>query len=866
MLKRSRVIIVFAVMCLLFNTGLSDFSVGFSDNNIGIRSNLSPSSFLDDLVGIEHKDMGRIKLAVKANVLLLKEKGLIEGGNIKVKEDTIYDPADMQFFFKEVKFLDNGYISVMSRIWDQFTTDPRTYYAVFSIDDLSGKTSGVHVFTKKEYLRFQRGLEARQLSPEGIPQRSSEKEDDAKAIDRYVEHEEYDKIISWVHQTDQAIPAEDIGLDYSAIIKEIFDESKIEVSTPEWLTPVENRKCYIIPITEEVQRRMMSSKMTVVAQDGSNRELCAFFHSSNNAVHIFLEEEDVADLKENRVFNHLTLGKIKFGLAHEIGIMLGLPVLSFNEFSDNPENEIYQRYIKATRGERGAELLDRVLKELEEEEEEKPLEPKKFAVQDLNTNLKVRDYASGEDRDELFSLARRFRLKREGEGIYFHKAYDEILYGILYRLGVDPASSERDPDEVLIEVFRANGIRNILEVGCGDCAFLASLENVAKEARINLTGIDIEPYSANKKVKKILEDSEINIIKGDVMEMDDQNSYDLIISSGVMSLYGMYPMEKDLTYEAMKDAISESHKMSERAISLLSTHSQAAVLANTFGTILMLDKKHIQEVAEIVLWDGSRKIALNEMLRLIKGHMGEGLWSYLQPQAANFAILAKKKFQEAQKDFLVTNDEVGEMIDIAAQAGLLEIPTRKAKRYTLLMTSEFFANGELKKQKSMYGDRFNLDSISARTDEQFVDKVIAKAKGIEIRTIALVPDSITEEHLARLTDVGIRFIRANAEVLLEARVESEEQRRGFHQNTYAAMLLARKIDENTSKDSSVYRLLEFYLKSLFELSDGVKANDYIKAIVGAKISILLKGILSCRPAEPYRVPEYDKIAATLISA
>lgn len=202
---------------------------------------------------------------------------------------------------------------------------------------------------------------------------------------------------------------------------------------------------------------------------------------------------------------------------------------------------------------------------------------------------------------------------------------------------------------------------------------------------------------------------------------------------------------------------------------------------------------------------------------------------------------------------------------IADQAGR-EIPTHPDTKYTLLMPSEFFANGELENHRLIYGDRFNLDSISAKTFQQFVDKVLAKSNGIENRTIALVSHWLPKDELKRLTDAGIRFIITDTDMLSLAKTDKLEDRKRFQQNTYVIMLLVRYIGKRTPKKSSTYKLLSFYLNTHFQLSDSISARDYIYAIVTNNIIMLVKGVLFCKPVIIYDMPEHDKVAATLIAA
>jgi len=48
--------------------------------------------------------------------------------------------------------------------------------------------------------------------------------------------------------------------------------------------------------------------------------------------------------------------------------------------------------------------------------------------------------------------------------------------------------------------------------------------------------------------------------------------------------------------------------------------------------------------------------------------------------------------------------------------------------------------------------------------------------------------------------------------------------------------------------------------------DKIAVDDYITAIVNNDVAKLVKGYLSYRPAQPYDVPDYNKVAVTLIAA
>lgn len=195
-----------------------------------------------------------------------------------------------------------------------------------------------------------------------------------------------------------------------------------------------------------------------------------------------------------------------------------------------------------------------------------------------------------------------------------------------------------------------------------------------------------------------------------------------------------------------------------------------------------------------------------------------------------------------------------------------QISTHPSERYNLLVTSEFFANGELDEHRAKYGDRFDLDRVSGGSLKQFVDNILAKAAGKETKTIALVPNDLPAEQLEKLTKVGIRFVRVNALDLQKAKSDKDANREKFQVDTYATMLLLRRIDNSITADSSIYKLLSFYLKSHFSLTDRIAIDDYIMAIINKDVTRLIKGCLSYRPAQPYETPNYNNVAASLISA
>jgi hypothetical protein len=226
-----------------------------------------------------------------------------------------------------------------------------------------------------------------------------------------------------------------------------------------------------------------------------------------------------------------------------------------------------------------------------------------------------------------------------------------------------------------------------------------------------------------------------------------------------------------------------------------------------------------------------------------------------------------KVMRKVMDSFLssASKTEIVGLVPVAKLAGI-EIPTHPNKRYNLLVTPDFFANGELDAQRLQYADRFDLNTVSGSTDEQFVNNVLAKAKGKVERTVVLVPDTLAPNMIQRLVTSHIRVIRANAAQLLEAKTSKDPERANFQADTYAVMLLTRKIDKDTQKDSAVYRTLSFMIKSHFKMDGTIAVDDYIQALTSDDILRLVKGYLAYKPAEAYRVPDYSTVAAALLSA
>ncbi|MBN1353455.1 MAG: hypothetical protein JW994_02150 [Candidatus Omnitrophica bacterium] len=247
-------------------------------------------------------------------------------------------------------------------------------------------------------------------------------------------------------------------------------------------------------------------------------------------------------------------------------------------------------------------------------------------------------------------------------------------------------------------------------------------------------------------------------------------------------------------------------------------------------------------------------------------------WKYLyhaKQSIENFLRRLESGSAAAQGESVI-GPKITKAITFAAASGQ-EIPVFSDECYTLILPHEFYNDGEFKKHKTRYCHKFDLEKLditSFSPGPVIIEKILERARGREKRSIALIPNNLKEKDIQKLSEKGIRFIRVGITELIKAKsdVTERKNREKFQSDTYTMMLLARRISEKTSKESPLYQLLKFYIETHFKLQAGLKAEDYIGAIITDNISLLINGYLACRPAEPYDIEDYHKIAEIFLSA
>ena len=116
---------------------------------------------------------------------------------------------------------------------------------------------------------------------------------------------------------------------------------------------------------------------------------------------------------------------------------------------------------------------------------------------------------------------------------------------------------------------------------------------------------------------------------------------------------------------------------------------------------------------------------------------------------------------------------------------------------------------------------------------------------------------------------GIRVVRVDTKNIDYYNLESAERQK-IRFDIYAMMLLARVVtQDDISGNTSIYRTLRFFLNTHSANDAEDIATEYINALVKDSLKnliFIIKKVLSYKPLERLPMPDYHKVAATLVSA
>ena len=390
--RMNKIISTVVLICFLFNTAVQDLA-------FGLATPLQSS----DIVGIQHKDMGRIKLALEEQLIALDRaynfSGIDAGalqtmlehlGKPNATEKTIFQPADMQFFWGDPRGVAGKNLCYMVRVKDK--NGLRTYYFRFSIQKDQNNGFPIEVYTEEQY-NASAGL------AKGAPKIKPE---DAKAVDRYMQHEKgIDRLIALAYKYDcVARPIKD-RFDYEGEVKKLTDDLNISITNPDPsnIKDIGKRDFALINMSllEDILARegVMTInkarallKTTVIANnDGQAKEVevdCGV-HLSNNAMHAFVYTSGrfhgLTDSSYNGRGMEIAIDVLRREVAHEIGVAA--------------DQEIVEM-----RGKLPFNIIDKRRESYIVPGGKKPAYTLRLTLVDLDKNLVTRDYAARMTNDE----------------------------------------------------------------------------------------------------------------------------------------------------------------------------------------------------------------------------------------------------------------------------------------------------------------------------------------------------------------------------------------------------------------------------------------------------------------------------------
>ncbi|MFH1791334.1 MAG: hypothetical protein ABH885_05055, partial [Candidatus Omnitrophota bacterium] len=314
MKKTQRFISITVLLCFLVNTASYGNGLSF-DTRINVDKLAAPM-FCDDLAGIEHKDMGRIKFALQAQLTTAFNKS----GVVTLHEPTRFQPVDMQFFFNEIETIGTSLKIIKCRVRDG--QEVRAYYAVFKPNPSGDGYHILEVYTNGEYERFK---EIPAFKNGDLPGR---KADDAASIDRYIRHEE--GIDAWI--------ARRMRESGSNVIIQMNDSRFVN-----YLTGQTKFGFFNIAFDDHPERLLKRKRIVIIGIDSpedvpyiyeNGRKIPVGGHTSGHSTYVFLNKESFGHFRSaygdgkrfpasDQDFFTITQNEIAPRLAHEVGVMCG---------------------------------------------------------------------------------------------------------------------------------------------------------------------------------------------------------------------------------------------------------------------------------------------------------------------------------------------------------------------------------------------------------------------------------------------------------------------------------------------------------------------------------------------------------------
>jgi len=204
--------------------------------------------------------------------------------------------------------------------------------------------------------------------------------------------------------------------------------------------------------------------------------------------------------------------------------------------------------------------------------------------------------------DRSFSASRLFI---ESVSKFIHVNYVAIFWQFLGRIPGENGipwfpNDEEGAERRMIELFKKQGIRSILDIGCGpNLPFLSLIHPLCQKAGIKLYGINLGDFEKDKILPGV------ELVKGDAGNLSRYFpgvSFDLIVASGVLGQIQFMHDFSQRTRLSIRQAEENGIDIVREAIGKLSTNPHSAFYVQSFSSFLLLDKDKLSEAMIRVLY------------------------------------------------------------------------------------------------------------------------------------------------------------------------------------------------------------------------------------------------------------------------
>lgn len=837
-------------------------------------SQIAVSSIFNDLTGIQHKDIGRVKLSLEAcfgTGARIDMKALRAVG--EKYRDSIFDGAN--FFFHEVEPLGNGYSSLKCRLNDK-KNGIRTYIAVFSTDKASLEGFPIEVFTQDEWLKGKDRIKESINSGRALSSitRSYHKPSDERAIQRYVLHEKgVDTVIRSAAQKGFVKKPLASRFDYKRSVEDLLEELRVKVRDTPGLVRPEDREFYVVKKTAEVQEKMRSLPKPIVVDNETGKEYQVEYsaHSSNNAVYVFVDEKDFDQLTDETVLWPAAAidSEIEKRIPSKTDIMemsdeeiLNLFDPRYGELKKHVWNSwVYAKFIGG--------MLAKVM-DFKPEQEQWGMLRVACLLHDLGGRLGYGPH----DQVEIDMIK-----KARAKGIRYLPRVDHE------RETVTPIG----PSELLAE-FENKGI----DLSEEEKRVLPSLDHPNRTiTEMEKIGIDLPP-----EVKNVIENHwdgppdfvwnewdtvrkwmELSLIVADGFE--GANNYykrKVLGSAEYESIQETLDFLKERQFRKRPEELGDLSTLEEEVKKLeevltagngitelekLVKFSRTPIQFTRFGPETVngrLESRIAHELGVMfglntrITDDGSGFISvendMDERYRFLRSPGLKGTATDTFDETIKVSTtdldktLASRDYAAAVALERTKADE--RLTQIARDVGVRIAPP--VKDLTLFMSEGFYRDKqEFTADRDVYGDRFRLELIRDDDPSRIADKVIAAVEEKGIRPADVIVQFTAElgkerygRSLSRLRARGIRYLIVDNGDM----GDDKEKRRGLRRDIYVIMLLTRVLGRDPGIDREAYDLLDLFMKPyLGKIESETLSNyDFIFSSGDASESVNARGM------------------------